>query len=113
MSGKKVLPGGSAFNTSSLYSTALAVVVTDDFKLGMMMSLPKCLALPQNLGNIVEHPACTAKNQAAPTPNELVWHCSLKDSIITKMKVPSEALTTSQNASHCHRTLETLSQTPS
>jgi hypothetical protein len=40
MSGKKVLPGGSAFNTSSVYSTALAVVVTDDFKLGMMMSLP-------------------------------------------------------------------------
>jgi hypothetical protein len=113
MGGKKVLPSGNTFNTSSMYSTALAVVVTDDFKLGMMMSLPKCLTLPQNLRNIVEHPACTAKNQAAPTPNELVWHCSLKDSIITKMKVPSEALTTSQNASHFHRTLETLSQTPS
>jgi hypothetical protein len=109
MSGKKVLPGGSAFNTSSVYSTVLAVVVTDDFKLGMMMSLPKRLALPQNLENIVEHPACIAKNQAAPMQNELVWHYSLKDSVITKMKVPSEALTTSQNASHCHRTLETLS----
>ena len=45
MSGKKVLPGDNAFNTSSMYSTALAVVVTDDFKLGMMISLPLALLL--------------------------------------------------------------------
>jgi hypothetical protein len=39
MSGLKLLPGGSAFRISSLYSTARAVVVTGGFRLGMMMAL--------------------------------------------------------------------------
>ena len=47
MSGTKLLPGGSALMICSLYSTARAVVVTGGFKLGMMIALPKCLALPQ------------------------------------------------------------------
>ena len=47
MSGTKLLPGGSALMICSLYSTTRAVVVTGGFKLGMMIALPKCLALPQ------------------------------------------------------------------
>uniref|UniRef100_A0A0A9DAC5 Cl17080_1 n=1 Tax=Arundo donax TaxID=35708 RepID=A0A0A9DAC5_ARUDO len=45
MSGTKLLPGSSALMISSLYSSARAVVVIGGFKLGMMMALPKCLAL--------------------------------------------------------------------
>jgi len=89
MSGTKLLPGGSALIISSLYSTARAVVVTGGFKLGMMMALPKCLALRHNLRNITSNTRrAPPKTKQQLRSDEPVWHYSLEDTAFTKVEVP-------------------------
>jgi len=80
MSGRKLLPGGSALIISSLYSTARAVVVTGGLRLGMMMALPKCLALsentttvPHSLRNIASSTRCALPKKLSIDDRSILW----------------------------------------
>jgi hypothetical protein len=64
-------------------------VVTGGFKLGMMMALPKCLALRHNLRNITSNTRrAPPKTKQQLRSDEPVWHYSLEDTAFTKVEVP-------------------------